>query len=210
MRIGTDPAAYSQSIQHHPVQTRVDLGRAAPMSPVSPTMRFQNAGGEQFHHNPLSGHPSEKMGYGHSIMEHFSNDPDVQMAKRLGLVECVTCASRQYQDDSDDPGVSFKSAEHVAPEHSYAMVAAHEQEHVHREAEKAHADENVELISQSVTIHMATCPECGRMYAAGGETVTRTRHTPEGQQEEQHAHDLAELIRSAALIQAGEQIDQLA
>lgn len=41
---------------------------------------------------------------------------DEAALKRLGLEECQTCKNRKYQDGSNDPGVSFKAATHVAPE----------------------------------------------------------------------------------------------
>ena len=47
--------------------------------------------------------------------------------------ECQTCKNRKYQDGSDDPGVSFKTATNVAPELAASAVRGHEQEHVVRE-----------------------------------------------------------------------------
>ena len=44
--------------------------------------------------------------------------------------ECQTCKNRKYQDGSDDPGVSFKTATNVAPEQAASAVRGHEQEHV--------------------------------------------------------------------------------
>ncbi len=51
--------------------------------------------------------------------------------------ECQTCKERKYQDGSDDPGVSFKTAAHIAPEAAGAAVRGHEMEHVVREQAKA-------------------------------------------------------------------------
>lgn len=87
--------------------------------------------------------------------------------------ECETCKERKYQDGSDDPGVSFKTAAHIAPEQAAAKVRGHEMEHVTREQAKA-AREGREVVSQSVSYKTAICPECGRVYVAGGTTRTTT------------------------------------
>jgi len=92
--------------------------------------------------------------------------------------ECQTCKNRKYQDGSDDPGVSFKSPTSVAPEQAAAAVRGHEHEHVMRN--QAQADrEGREVVSQSVTYHNAICPECGRVYVAGGQTRTVTSNAAE-------------------------------
>lgn len=88
--------------------------------------------------------------------------------------ECQTCENRKYQDGSDDPGVSFKTATNIAPEQVASAVRGHEQEHVTREQAKAKR-ENREVVSQSVTIHTSICPECGKVYVSGGTTRTTTR-----------------------------------
>ena len=88
--------------------------------------------------------------------------------------ECQTCKNRKYQDGSDDPGVSFKTATNIAPEQVASAVRGHEQEHVTREQAKAKR-ENREVVSQSVTIHTSICPECGKVYVSGGTTRTTTR-----------------------------------
>ncbi|MGE5398344.1 MAG: hypothetical protein ACM3MK_12545 [Chitinophagales bacterium] len=53
-------------------------------------------------------------------------------------------------------------------------VAAHENEHVVREQAKA-SQEGKEVVSQSVQLFSATCPECGKTYVSGGRTTTRLR-----------------------------------
>ncbi len=88
--------------------------------------------------------------------------------------ECQTCKNRKYQDESDDPGVSFKSASKIAPGNVGAAVRGHENEHVVRERAKAER-EGREVVSQSVVIKTAICPECGKSYVSGGETTTVTR-----------------------------------
>ena len=92
--------------------------------------------------------------------------------------ECQTCATRKYQDGSDDPGVSFKTATSLTPKEAATAVRSHEMEHVGREKSKA-AREDREVVSQSVTISTAVCPECGTVYASGGETTTVTKANPE-------------------------------
>lgn len=87
--------------------------------------------------------------------------------------ECQTCAERKYQDGSDDMGVSFQTPAHIAPEAAAATVCGHEMEHVARNQAKA-AREDKEIVSQSVTLHTAICPECGKVYISGGTTRTTT------------------------------------
>ena len=106
--------------------------------------------------------------------------------------ECKTCAERKYQDGSDDPGVSFKTAAHISPEQAAAKVRSHEYEHVVREQSKADR-ENKEVVSQSVRLHTDICPECGRTYVSGGvtNTVTRGKSEPQEQVEpEQSANNV--------------------
>ena len=85
--------------------------------------------------------------------------------------ECQTCKNRVYVDGSDDPDVSFKTPQHVDPAQSFAAVSSHEKEHV-SEAERQGSEEGNKLLRASVQLHTAVCPECGRVYVAGG--VTRT------------------------------------
>ena len=85
--------------------------------------------------------------------------------------ECQTCAERKYQDGSNDPGVSFKTAGHISPEASAATVRSHELEHVTRNQAKAER-EGKEIVNQSVTLSTAICPECGTVYTSGGTTRT--------------------------------------
>lgn len=97
--------------------------------------------------------------------------------------ECETCKNRKYQDESDDPGVSFKSAAKVSKGGAEAAVRGHEQEHVTRNQAKADR-EGKEVVYQSVVIKRAICPECGDTYVAGGETTTVTRSKPQEQTDE--------------------------
>lgn len=91
--------------------------------------------------------------------------------------KCETCEHRKYQDGSNDPGVSFKNASKIDPSVAEAMVRGHEQEHVSHNQAKA-KEENKEIVYQSVRIKHGICPECGKSYVAGGETVTVTRTKP--------------------------------
>lgn len=90
-----------------------------------------------------------------------------------GEKECQTCKERKYQDGSDDPGVSYQTPTHISPEQAASAVRGHEMEHVVREQASAER-EGRRVVSQSVTMHTAICPECGRVYVSGGTTRTMT------------------------------------
>ncbi|MDR0804351.1 MAG: hypothetical protein LBN42_01020 [Oscillospiraceae bacterium] len=92
---------------------------------------------------------------------------------KAGTAECETCANRQYQDGSDDASVSFKNAAKIAPEAVASTVRGHEYEHVRHEQQNAKQDDR-KILSQTVSIHTAVCPECGKSYVSGGETRTIT------------------------------------
>lgn len=98
--------------------------------------------------------------------------------RRLGIQdpteECQTCKNRKYKDGSDEM-VSFKSPAHISPESAASAVRAHEQEHVSNAYSKA-AKENGRVVSASVSIRTAICPECGRSYVAGGTTSTQIKY----------------------------------
>ena len=98
-------------------------------------------------------------------------------AKRAGVIECETCASRKYQDGSDE-NVSFKSAQHISPQAAAARVRGHEQEHVSNAYDKAE-QRGGKVINASVAIHTAVCPECGRTYVSGGTTTTQIKYPNE-------------------------------
>jgi len=88
--------------------------------------------------------------------------------------ECETCKKRKFKDVSNDPSVSFKTPTSIAPGAEAYAVAAHENQHVAHEKGKA-MREGREVVYQSVQIHTAVCPECGRVYVSGGKTTTVTR-----------------------------------
>ncbi len=94
--------------------------------------------------------------------------------RKSSPAECETCASRKYQDGSDE-NVSFKTAQHISPESAGSRVRAHEQEHVSNAYKKA-AQNNGKVLSANVAIHTAVCPECGRSYVSGGTTTTQIKY----------------------------------
>ena len=100
--------------------------------------------------------------------------------------ECKTCAERKYQDGSDDPGVSFKTAAHISPEQAASKVRSHEYEHVVREQAKAEREDR-KVVSQTVTLHTSICPECGKPYVSGGVTNTVTKGNSEQPREQTEA-----------------------
>ena len=95
--------------------------------------------------------------------------------KADGTEECETCENRTYVDGSNENDVSFKTPGHISPEASAAKVSAHEYEHV-RNAYQEDKEEGKELVSVSVSLKTAVCPECGKTYVAGGETRTLMRN----------------------------------
>lgn len=98
---------------------------------------------------------------------------DDKTLKRMGIVECATCASRTYQDGSDDASVSFQAPTHLSPAQAATAVVSHEMEHVVNEQADARK-EGKEVIGQSVQIFRDVCPECGISYVSGGVTKTTT------------------------------------
>ena len=113
--------------------------------------------------------PSE----GEEIFEIFGDGE-----KADGTEECETCENRTYVDGSNESDVSFKTPGHISPEASAAKVSAHEYEHV-RNAYQEDKEEGKELVSVSVSLKTAVCPECGKTYVAGGETRTLMRNGAE-------------------------------
>jgi len=83
---------------------------------------------------------------------------------------CQICASRRYVDQSSDSSVSFQTPTKLAPSEAAFAVAAHENEHVVHNRESARQEGMV--ARSTVTISYGVCPECGRIYVAGGKTET--------------------------------------
>ncbi|MCW2279193.1 hypothetical protein [Heliophilum fasciatum] len=107
----------------------------------------------------------------------------ISPSTQAGKVECKTCEQRKYQDESNDSSVSFQTPTSLSTDQAPAAVMAHEQEHVINEQQRA-GQEGRRVLSQSVRIHTATCPECGRVYVAGGETKTVTADDPKALERE--------------------------
>lgn len=112
----------------------------------------------------LSFSPSLKNAYPGSVLSGQSD----------GIKECQTCKNRKYKDGSDEM-VSFKAPGHISPESSAARVKSHEQEHV-TNAYRDASQNNGEVVSCSVTLKTAVCPECGRSYISGGTTSTQIKY----------------------------------
>ncbi len=108
--------------------------------------------------------------------------------------ECKTCEERKYQDGSDDPGVSYKLPTKISADEAPAAVRSHEQEHVVRERAEAQR-EGRKVVSQSVTIHTAICPECGKVYVSGGTTRTVTAADPKHQESNDSVSSLADHLK---------------
>ena len=108
--------------------------------------------------------------------------------------ECQTCKNRKYQDGSDEM-VSFKSASHISPQASASRVRAHEQEHVTNAYNKA-AQNNGKVLSATVSLRTAVCPECGTVYTAGGTTTTKISYSDESNpyQQNKKSADAAAVI----------------
>ena len=121
----------------------------------------------------IAGTEQEKSG-----RSRLPGDKEEDWKKKAGIEdpaeECQTCKNRKYKDGSDEM-VSFKSPQHVSPESAASAVRAHEQEHVSNAYKKA-ATDNGKVISASVSIHTAVCPECGRSYVSGGTTHTQIKY----------------------------------
>lgn len=98
-------------------------------------------------------------------------------SKKTDDGHCETCENRKYQDESGDSSVSFQNPTKISPEAASHLVRSHEAEHVSHNRTSA-AKEGREIVSQSVAIHTAICPECGKIYVSGGTTRTVTKDAP--------------------------------
>ncbi len=107
----------------------------------------------------------------------INTDNSVDSASKVKqTTECSTCENRKYVDGSNENDVSFKTPGVIKPEQAYAKVSAHERQHVSNAVAKG-SEPGAELISASVSLKMSVCPECGRSYVAGGQTVTQIKYT---------------------------------
>ena len=96
-------------------------------------------------------------------------------------------------DGSDEGNVSFKSPGHIAPEASAGVVMSHEKEHVANARREGNKPGN-ELISASISIKTAICPECGRSYVAVGTTRTLIKYGDSEYDKKKKAADLDALL----------------
>lgn len=110
-------------------------------------------------------------------------ESEVRGSKKVKPSECRTCKNRKYVDGSNEGNVSFKAPGHISPGSSAAMVSAHEQEHV-ANARREGSRENVKLVSATVRLKLAVCPECGTSYVAGGITSTTIKYSEENPYEQ--------------------------
>ena len=108
-----------------------------------------------------------------SYVTPVNTDNSVDSSAKVKPVECQTCKNRRYQDGSDEM-VSFKTPGKISPEDSYAKVMGHEKEHVANAVAEGN-EPGKELVSATVSLKTAICPECGRSYIAGGTTRTVMR-----------------------------------
>ena len=90
--------------------------------------------------------------------------------RKSSPAECETCKNRKYQDGSDEM-VSFKSASHIS-------------------------QNNGKVLSATVSLRTAVCPECGTVYTAGGTTTTKISYSDESNpyQQNKKSADAAAVI----------------
>lgn len=105
-------------------------------------------------------------------------DDQIKAGHKSSPSECKTCKSRKYQDGSNETDVSFKAPGHISPQASAGTVRAHEQQHVSNAYQKAVKGDG-KVVSATVSLHTAICPECGTAYVAGGETRTAISYSGE-------------------------------
>ncbi len=114
---------------------------------------------------------------------------------RSSPADCQTCRERKYQDGSNETDVSFKAPGHISPQASASAVMAHEQEHVANAYQSA-AEKGGRVVSCSVSLRTAVCPECGTVYVSGGTTSTAISYPDEANpyQKDKKAQDAVRLI----------------
>ncbi len=119
--------------------------------------------------------------------------------------KCETCENRKYQDGSDE-NVSFKAAAHISPEAAASRVRAHEGEHVANAYAKA-AKKDGEVLSVSVRIETAVCPECGKNYVSGGTTSTKIKY-PSNPYEKNQRQLQANAVRGKSIDYAAKPLEE--
>lgn len=121
---------------------------------------------------------TDAAGNTHGIVLNPGASTHKALGKKSSPAECETCANRKYQDGSDESDVSFQTPSHISPSIAATVVLGHEHEHVANAYEKERNGEG-EVASVTVTLHNDICPECGRVYVAGGVTHTEMKHSHE-------------------------------
>ena len=105
-------------------------------------------------------------------------DQKVKSGYQSSPAECQTCKERKYQDGSNESDVSFKAPGHISPQASASTVMAHEQQHVSNAYQKA-SEKDGKVISCTVSLRTAICPECGTVYVSGETTSTAISYPDE-------------------------------
>ncbi|MGN0507579.1 MAG: hypothetical protein ACI4FZ_13555 [Lachnospiraceae bacterium] len=181
-------AGYASSATRSASRTAMATALSQNGSPVSPVEKvpevFSNAETTRIPRTPEELQAERANAY--DIMnsqtprnaEHVNAPFELKSEKPTSPEECETCKNRKYVDGSNEGNVSFKSPGHISPEASASVVKAHEYEHVGNAVAEGNKPD-AELVSVSVSLRTAICPECGTTYVAGGETRTAIRRTPE-------------------------------
>lgn len=110
-----------------------------------------------------------------SQVKEIKEEHDEKIGLKDPSKECQTCKNRKYVDGSDEM-VSYKVPTRISPENAGSAVRAHEQEHVNNAYQEA-ADNDGQVLSATVQIHMGICPECGKAYVEGGTTSTQIKYS---------------------------------
>lgn len=139
--------------------------------------------------NNYSNKPTDLTDYSNVIKQDQTAQLDIRNKNASGIEkkdirkanDCQTCKERKYQDDSDDSGVSFQSPTSIKGNVGNTVMS-HEREHYTREASKAKA-EGKEVLRNEIKIKRSMCPECGKIYVAGGTTTTVTKEEKEKQKQ---------------------------
>ncbi len=163
-------------MENHTLQLVAWRKAAAPQTVTSITqilsfleVYFMMIGGISGSYNPYS--YSAGFNSSRSQADGADKDQKVKGGYKTSPEECQTCKERKYQDGSNEADVSFKAPGHISPEASASAVMAHEQQHVTNAYQKA-AQKDGQVVSCSVSLHTAVCPECGTSYVSGGTTST--------------------------------------
>ena len=131
---------------------------------------------------------TDEAGNTHGVVLNPGASTHKALGKKSSPAECETCANRKYQDGSDENDVSFKTPSHISPSIAATVVLGHEHEHVANACEKERNGEG-EVTNVTVTLHNDICPECGRVFVAGGVTHTETKQHSHGDEKNPYAQE---------------------